>query len=250
MRRTAAPAALLLALAPGVTAASASPPSGSARALPAAAVRVVECLRPERTAAFHARVRAIRGSQRMSLRFTLQERNEPGPWQPLQVPALDRWRQASPGRAAFGVRQRVRNLAEGRSYRMRVDFRWFGSDGKLLRGTLRRSAACNQFGPRPNLRARVVDSRALDAAGLRSYTVRVVNAGRGPAAEAAVRLSVDGAEVNTRGAGALEPGQATKVTFRGPACESTVYVLADPLNALRESSETDNGSSRPCAELS
>ena len=249
MRRTATAAALLATLAGGTTAATASSSSEAARATPLTAVRAVECVRPARTAAFHGRMRRIRGTSRMSMRFTLLERTAPGPFQPLQVPALERWRRSSPGRAAFAVRQRVRNLMEGRSYRMRVEFRWFDAAGQLLRSSTRRSPACHQFGPRPNLRARVVGSRPLEAPGLRSYVVRVVNVGRSSAPDVAVKLSVDGAEVNTRSAGSLGPGEATRLAFRGPECGATVDTTADPANTIDESNETDNGESRPCAEL-
>jgi CARDB protein len=219
------------------------------RGLRLASVRLVECVHAQHTAAFYGRMRWVQGADRMGMRFTLLDRSGATAPQPVRVPGLGVWRKSRPGRKAFGFTQRVRSLVDGHSYRVRVDFRWYSEDGTVVRRTRRRSPTCRQFGPRPNLTVEVLGAKKTEVAGVLRYFVSVRDDGHAPASNAAVRLTVDGAEVNTRTVPLLAPGDERSLTFRGPACERTVVATADPANAIPESSETDNTDSKDCAEV-
>jgi CARDB len=186
----------------------------------------------------------------MGMRFTLFERTEDGtPLQPRRVPSLRRWRKSRPGRAAYGIRQRVRNLVEGSAYRMRVQFRWYDAEGKVIQHSRRRSGFCRQFGPRPNLKVTLLQAERTDVPKVLRYFVHVTNVGRAGAHDAGVTLAVDGREVNTKAVALLRRAETRTVTFQGPACTGRVDARADPANLIPESSETDNSDSRPCAEI-
>jgi hypothetical protein len=215
-----------------------------------ASVRVAECVRVDRTASFYARVRRVTGAERMGMRFTLLEQTGEGAsLQPRRVPGLGRWRKSRPGRRAFGVRQRVRNLVEGSAYRMRVSFRWYDADGAIVKRTRRRSGFCRQYGPRPNLQVKLFDSERTDVPGELRYFVTVSNTGKAAAHDAAIRLEVDGSEAATKNVHLLGRAETKTVTLRGPACTARVEAQADPANLIPEWSETDNSDSRACSDL-
>ena len=125
-------------------------------------------------------MRAIRDTDEMWMRFTLQERILPGKtFEPLSVPGLEAWHKSRPGVRRFGFRQRVRALAEAAIYKVDVDFRWYDAEGNLLRETLKRSRRCRQPGALPNLRIQRIGRRANG-----QYFVRVGNVGRDVATRA------------------------------------------------------------------
>jgi hypothetical protein len=250
MRRVLTAAGLIAALGAGAAARASADPDMAPRGPALASVRVVDCVRADRSASFYARVRRVKGAARLGMRFTLLERTGEGaPLQRRRVPGLGRWRKSQPGRGAFGVRQRVRNLVEGSAYRMRVGFRWYDADGKVLRRTRRRSGECRQYGPRPNLQVALLRAEHTDVPKVLRYFVSVSNVGRAAAEDVPVRVAVDGSEANTRMVKLLHRAETKTVTFRGPACEARVDAKADPENVIPESSETDNSDSRACSEL-
>jgi hypothetical protein len=241
-----------LALAPVALAAAvvpvASPPAAGEPAAPPAFVRLVECSPDDASAAFYARMRSIEQGDRMSMRFTLFERHQDH-FEALKTPALTRWHRAKPGVGAFGYRQAVRGLVPGRTYRLQVGFRWHSADGKLIERAQRRSAACRQFEQLPNLTSTIVGAEQTTVPGVLRYLMRVSNSGVAPAAELDLRMSVDGAIVDTVTVESLAPGERREVAVRGPDCTSSVETLADPDGVIVESSEDDNGHVLPCAEV-
>jgi subtilase family serine protease len=150
---------------------------------------------------------------------------------------------------AFGFRQTVRGLQPGGLYRAQVSFRWFSDDGELVERTRRTSPACRQFEAVPNLTSAVVGAEPTKVAGVTRYVLRVSNEGVAPAADVQVRLSVDGAVVDTVTVASLDPGDERELAVRGPHCTSTAASLADPEGVIVESSESDNGDTVDCAEL-
>jgi hypothetical protein len=240
MRRTIATAICLAALAAVPAAAGTKP----------AWVRVAQCSPTDHSALFYARMQRVPGSASMALRLTLLERTGPAGFAPVRVPALARWRKSRPGRAGLAVRQRVRNLTDGASYRTRVDFRWRDAKGTLVHSERRTSHRCAMAGqPLPNLRARPVWAHPTDVSGVLRYAVRVSNVGHASAELVPVRLSVDGSEVNTRTVALLGPGASKLLFFQGPACERTVSAMADPRGVIPERDETDNATQVACADL-
>ena len=224
--------------------------AGSALGAPQrSAVRVVQCDRVDHSAAFQGRMKRMPGAGRMAMRFSLLERIPGKDFERVDAPGLGRWHSSRRGKAVFSYRQGVKGLTETGAYRTLVAFRWFDRRGKLLREERRRSSICDQLGPRPNLRARVLGSQPGANPGVWHYSIRVANRGRLPASAIGVRLSVDGNAAGTATVPSLVPGESRVVTVRGPQCRRGVDAVVDPADAIEESNEADNAHSVSCAEL-
>ncbi|HEY1277999.1 MAG TPA: CARDB domain-containing protein [Thermoleophilaceae bacterium] len=209
-------------------------------------VKLAKCSVAEHGAVFQARMARVPGTGRMWLRFTMLERTGAEGFKPVRVPGLDRWQRSKRGVGAFSYKQQVLGLSENAVYRARVDFRWYGKDGKVMQRARRRSPLCRQFVPRPNLRAQIVSARSTRVAGVLRYGVRVSNVGQAAASDVAAQLKVDGAVVDTKSVASLAPGAQKLLGIRGPACEQNVEVTADPAGAIVESSELDNSQRLGC----
>ena len=97
---------------------------------------------------FEGRMQAVSGTQRMSMRFEIQERIGKSPWSRAKSPAL-RWRRSAAGVRQFSFVQRVENLRLEGDYRVRVEFRWMGRGGRVLRSASRSSDSCPALEPFP-----------------------------------------------------------------------------------------------------
>lgn len=228
--------------------ASAEGPGATPAAAPKAWVKVVDCSRSAHSAVFYARMHRLPASRRMWMRYTLLERRGSAKFERVRAPGLGRWRRSRTGVRDFGYRQEVRNLSSSGVYRALVEYRWYDKRGELIRQVGRRSSPCKQFTALPNLRARIVAAKAAGASGVMRYSVRVSNNGPVEAAGVAVSLAVDGATVDTK-ALKLMPGEGRVVSFRGPACTSSVSAVADASGSLAESNEADNTHALACASL-
>lgn len=226
--------------------------NGDAGARPPAFVRLVECTRgsepSDRRASFRGTMDRLPGTERMSMRFTLQERVGDGGFRNVKAPGLGAWRKSRPGVRRFAHRQRVVALAEGSAYRMVVSFRWRDREGHTIRRARRRSQSCGQPGVLPNLSlVHVTGGRLLPAQPpVATYTVRVANRGHAAAPRFGVSLAVDGAIVDTQSVLGLSPGERRDLIFTGPLCQGTVTARVDPDDAVREASERDNILASPC----
>ena len=89
---------------------------------------MVECFRgltaDQRQATFRAGMLKQRGTSRMSVRFTLEESVAGGRYKAVSAPGLGVWRKSRAGVRAFAYRQRVKALAEGSAYRVKIQYRW------------------------------------------------------------------------------------------------------------------------------
>jgi CARDB len=218
-----------------------------AAALPAppAAVKLAECSVGDASASFYARMRPVPETDRMWMRFTVQERHN-GAYRPLRVRGLSRWHKSNPGVSAFGYRQTVRGLQPGGAYRARVSFRWYSATGELVERTRRTSRVCRQFDDVPNLTSVVAGYEPTKVAGVVRYLMRIANIGAAPALDAEARLSVDGGVVDTVTIPSLEPGASRELAVMGPACTSSVSSIVDPDGVIVESSEDDNEHTVDC----
>jgi CARDB len=239
MRRALITAALAAAALPAAAVAAPQP----------ASVKLVKCSVPDHEAAFKGRMQRIQGSTRMAMRFTLLEKTGSQKPKRVRAPGLHRWRTSKPGVATFSYRQGVRRLPENASHRMRVDFRWYASDGGELARATRRSAWCDQFVDLPNLTARLTGVRSTATDGVVRYRAVVSNTGKASATAVPVRLTVDGKVVDTRTVASLGPGESRSITIGGPDCRQLVRLEADPEHAIAESSDADNASELTCAAL-
>jgi len=219
---------------------------------PIASVRLLECARgpaaDNRLAVYGGDVRRVPTAQSMWMRFKLQERVGRQAFRTVKAPGLGVWRKSRVGVKRFAYRQRVLALAEGSSYRTVVSFRWYAANGALTRQARRRSGPCRQPGRLPNLRVtRIGGGRPVPGApeAVR-YAVNVVNRGQVLALPFGVSLAVDGSAVDTQTVTNLVPGETRGLVFFGRACAGTVTAVADPDDAIRETTEKDNSMTSPC----
>jgi len=200
-------------------------------------------------AAFYGRMQQMPGSSRMAMRFTLLEYTGSDTASPVKGPGLRRWHRSKPGVAAFGYRQGFRNLPENTSHRVRVDFRWYASDGTEVARVRRRSARCRQFVALPNLQTSLTGVTPTKVNGVVRYEGLVMNTGRASASDVPVSLTVDGNAVDTAQIASLAPGEQRSIAIRGPECRGVVRLEADPERAIAETSDADNASELTCAAL-
>src|SRR4051794_19806941 len=95
----------------------------------------------QRYASFAGRMQALPGTARMAMHFTLLERVDSSVFKPVSLPDLRLWRKSKPGARTFIYTQRVTALRDGGSYRMRAQFRWYDSNGAVMKTSSTRSGA-------------------------------------------------------------------------------------------------------------
>ncbi len=213
-------------------------------ALKGASVRLLDCDEDAREALFRGAMRRVRGTERMRLRFTLLQRARGERFTRVRAPRLRRWKRSRRGVRRFAHRQRVRGLSDGLEYRMRVDFRWFGAGGDVIRRRRASSRVCSQVEPLPNLRVTAADGVA-EGTGER-YWVTVENPGRAPSPGSGLRLGVEGKPPVSVPVPALGPGEAAVVSPTGPRCTTRLRATVDPDGLVPESNEGDNSLLRGC----
>ncbi len=103
----------------------------------------------------------------------------PGSSRSTPAAVLRRWHRSKPGVRRFGYRQGFRNLPENATHRVRVDFRWYSADGKVIERARRRSAPCRQFFVLPNLTIRLLGIATTASPGVMRYRAAVTNTGKG-----------------------------------------------------------------------
>jgi hypothetical protein len=203
----------------------------------------------ERLVTFYARMRAVRGTKRMMIRFKLIDRSSEG-ISFVPVPRqLARWRKSRRRVRRFGYSQTITALQLGGVYAAIVEFRWVGKHRKTIKRVRRRSADCQQDGALPNLALSGVTARRGDARGTALYTVQVTNRGRGEARAMKVDLFVDGAAADAAQIDALAPGETKTVEITGPACRVRVRAVVDRRDAIPETTEDDNSRRSRCPPL-
>lgn len=249
-RHLAIPAATAAALAAAVFPAGAGQAATPRAAASLTSAKVVECNRgataEERLATFRAGMVKVKGTTRMSVRLTLEESVAGGRYQAISAPGLGVWRKSRKRVRAFAYRQRVKALAEGSAYRVKVQYRWHGRNGDVLKTSQRRSRSCRQTDPLPNLRVQRIGGRAADAPGKVRYGISVSNRGAVPAPASRVLLWVDGVVAGRAAVPPLASGEVTRVFVVGPKCGTGVGAQADTDRIVRESDETDNVRSAGC----
>lgn len=218
-------------------------PAGAGAATPAS-VKVASCDPAARTASFDAKMRSVDGAKQLSMRFALLERFGGGDFEPIAAPGLGVWRRSAASARAFAYTQNVNGLRPGGEYRTRVEFRWTGARGKVLKRLKRLSPDCVQSGALPNLEVSTVKVE-----GKSLFAIEVMNSGGGPANAVDVQLSVDDAVQPVKRIASLGPGEARTLRFGGPVCETQLRVSVDPKDSVRESAEDDNLRAEPCSTM-
>jgi hypothetical protein len=193
----------------------------------------------QRVAVFYGRMRAVPGTSRMMMRFTLVDHSTPS-GAVVRSPRLARWHRSRPGVKTFGWAQTVTGLQMGGAYAALVDFRWVGADGKTIRSLHRVSTDCHQDGALPNLTITRVAARPGDALGTELYSIDVTNNGLVSAHGVGVDLFVDDAGADSATLDSIGPGATTTVRVNGPVCVQRVRAVVDRQDAIHETNEDDN----------
>lgn len=200
----------------------------------------------QRYASFAGRMKAVPGSARMAMHFTLLEHVDSSVFKPVSLPDLRTWRKSKPGARTWIYTQRVTALRDGGSYRMRAQFRWYDNNGAVLKTSTARSAVCRQPVPLPDLRVSSIVASPGATPDERKYSITVANDGFGEARDVDVALKVDGATVSTARVDLLPAQESTVVQVPGPVCGLMVRGIADPDSLIRETDERDNALTVPC----
>src|SRR5436309_24111 len=233
MRRIAVIPAALALLAWTVSGASAS----SSTFTPVAQAVVAAChpseAVSERFATFVGQMQAVKGTQRMAMHFSLLERLEAPNFQAVALSELRPWRRSKKGVSSFIYSQRVTALRDGGSYRTRVQFRWYGADGKVIKTKTVRSGVCHQPAPLPNLEVTSITARPGLTAGTAAYTIAVENDGTGDAGAVDVALRVDGGTALAGQVPAIGAGESGTVNITAPACNGYVRAAVDPRGKIQ-----------------
>jgi hypothetical protein len=233
---------LVLALALGVPAV--------AQAVGPASVRVSDCntgsAPSKRSATYQAWMHAVPGSVRMGVRFQLiahyaGHRSA----QPLVNPKLSVWHRSHRGVTRFGYAQTVKRLDAGGSYRTLVKFRWYDSNGHVIKRAHRVSRACVEDGELPNLIVSAVRIWPGTSPKTNVYSVSIGNTGAGSAANFSVTLIVDGAVADSRQIGQLDAGESATINLNGPTC-NRLRAVVDREQAVPETNEDDNSLRSRC----
>jgi hypothetical protein len=262
-RRNSAPArafssemlrAALLAL---IVLAAAAPAAGAAVPRWAAKAVLDDCERGEASgegsAAFDGQMRAIRGAERMQMRFTLQARTpESARWGAVEAPGFGTWMTSAAGTSRYVYTKRVEGLLAPAAYRVQLRFRWLGAGGRRLATARRTSRACRQPDPRPDLVVSSLSVQRTARPGRYRYVAFVRNRGRSAAEGSALRVTFGDVELPDAPVIALEPGEGVEVTVEGPACAQGVPVDADADagETVDERDEADNRFTRLCPPAS
>jgi len=243
MRRFAPFIVLLCLLAPAAAASAAVPPK----------VRLVDCEsaldQGDRFAVFEGRMRSVRGSTRMQMRFALEVRDQDTTrWHTVATPGFGRWVSSDPGVSRYVYTKRVEALVAPASYRAVVRFRWLGSGGHRLASQRVVSPVCVQPDLRPNLVPLDILVKPAPGPKRSRYAIPVVNRGRSASGPFDLALTVGGQALPLEPVEDFAAGQRRVVSVDGPACEpgSELTVVVDPSGAVDERIEADNRLTLPC----
>jgi hypothetical protein len=213
----------------------------------AASVKLLACVPAlegrDRSATFEARVRALAGSDRMQVRFTLQVREDAAPdWRRVGAPGLDQWLTSDPGVSRYSYSKTVQNLSAPAAYRTVLRFRWLDAAGAVLARSRATSRACRQPDLRPDLAATQIEvARPFDGGPAR-YAVTVHNDGRSAAGAFAVTLRAGDELLEPLNVPGLAAGERRVLAFAGPPCSpgAPLTVTVDSDMAIGERDEDDN----------
>jgi hypothetical protein len=219
----------------------------------AAQVVVLRCAHgatpDERHVTFEGRIAAVRGSQRMQMRFTLQARTpDQAGWARVAASGFGTWITVPRGYGRYVYDKTVDGLLAPASYRAVVDFRWRNRAGKVMKTGRDTSRTCHQPDQRPNLSAGTLEVQPAAQPGRRRYVATVVNPGRGAAGPFEVDITREGMLIGATPISGLAAGAQRQITLAGPACTpgEQIAVVVDATHEVDESDEDDNVLSVTC----
>jgi hypothetical protein len=118
---------------------------------------VTSTVQLERSATFTAQMVATAVTEKMALRFELQERMRgETDFHTVVAPGLGGWQRSEPGVKIYKYVKQVTNLAAPAAYRAVVRFRWVGEKGRVLKRAELHTQRCVQ----PTLSAQLTQAPA------------------------------------------------------------------------------------------
>jgi hypothetical protein len=116
---------------------------------PAYSATVEQCttstVQAERSATFTAQMNATPDTQKMAVRFELQQRlHDESEFHTVLAPGLDVWHSSEVGVQIYKYVKQVTNLDAPAAYRAIVHFRWLGDKGRLLKRAEWHTSRCIQ----------------------------------------------------------------------------------------------------------
>jgi hypothetical protein len=195
----------------------------------------------DRYALFTAQVGAVPDTDRMQVRFDLQQKLPGGDFRRVVAPGLGVWRSSIPGVDIFRYRKQVANLQAPASYRALVRFRWLDDSGAVIQSATRKTKTCKQPDLRPDLELGAVTAQPAGA-GKARYLLIVHNGGHADTGSFNVAFAVGDAGQPAQSVEGLAAGEQQGLTFVGPRCDAqtVLQVTLDPGLAVDESDETNN----------
>ncbi|HEY8637990.1 MAG TPA: CARDB domain-containing protein [Solirubrobacteraceae bacterium] len=239
--------ALLLTASLGVTGAATAQTGGGwlVRAV------VVQCHRAasdtDRFVVFAGRMRAIKGTARMSVKFDLLQRTATSAGFVAVDGGSSTGESDPPAPTIYRYKAMFRNLTAPALYKGRATFSWLDASGKVIRQIQRTTGPCIQPDPRPNLVVGQVRSQKAGQ-GQRRYFAAIRNDGLGTAGSFDVALSVNGKALVPVTIASLPARSRQVVSFVGPACgaNGSLRITVDPDNRVAEGNEADDAKTVAC----
>jgi CARDB protein len=217
---------LALACASGAHAYAAPPASQLATATLSHCVAAVD--EPDRSATFAGQVLASADTTRMAVRVEVQERlGGEAYFHTVSAPGLGVWRASQPGVKIYKFYRQVTNLPAPAEFRARIDFRWLGAKGRLIRHTSRLTPTCEQPDERPKLTVGEVSATAVDAQ-TADYQIALRNEGRAASGTFTLALSVDGAPQPPLAVESLQPQSSLILAVTAPRCAPAGQLAVEP----------------------
>ena len=106
---------------------------------------VTSTVQLERSATFTAQMVATAATEKMAVRFELQQRMRGElDFHTVVAPGLGTWQRSEPGVKIYKYVKQVTNLSAPAVYRLDVKFRWIGDKGKVVKRAELRSSRCFQ----------------------------------------------------------------------------------------------------------
>jgi hypothetical protein len=212
--------------------------------------RLLDCEVDARTAVFRAEIRKFKAAVGLSLRFTLQSRDEEDSgWRRVAAPGFGEWLRAKPGSTGFIYDKALENLVPGADYRVVVRFRWRDATGGVVARAVKRSRPCRVPAPRANLVPESLTVLPGSTDSTRTYSLVVANRGETTADEFFVRVAdSDDVVLHDSTSADLPPESTVEVRFEAQACVpgSQLTATVDTEAEVDETSETDNVISVAC----
>lgn len=234
-------AACLAAFSPALTASalSASPVKAKARV----AVCVPSLDQTQRFAVFQGEMQAVKGANRMQMRFTLLQQLPGEQFKLIDGTGLGVWNSARANIKTYRFRKRVENLVAPAAYRAVISFRWLARNGKVARSAVRVSPTCRQPDLRPNLKPGQLNAKGNGRNRPATYNFAVRNFGRTAASNFDVAFTINGEPRPAQTVASINrSGGRHLVSIAAPRCTqgTSVKVVIDPDNRVAETNESDN----------